>query len=110
MAHLFPRWLPDGRHLLFIVKSSDEQVRGISVVPAGGGNPRRILPDETMGIPVRDAAGRLHVVFVRAGTLVDQHFDASTFEPIDEPTVLAGRGSIAAVARSKRSTRATRSY
>jgi Tol biopolymer transport system component len=90
VAHLFPHWLPDGRHVLFLVKSSDEQVRGIHVVPAGGGAPRRILPDETMGIPVRDAAGQLHVVFVRAGTLVEQRFDASTFEPIDEPTVLAG--------------------
>jgi Tol biopolymer transport system component len=94
VSHLFPRWLPDGRHVIFLVKSSDEQVRGIYVVPAGGGQPRRMVPDETMGIPVRDGRGRLHVVFVRGDTLVEQRFDASTFAPADEPTVLAGRIAI----------------
>ena len=90
VSHLFPRWLPDGRHVLFLVKSPDEQARGLYVVPTGGGAARRILPDETMGIPVLDGRGRLHVVFVRGGTLVVQRFDASTFAPADEPTVLVG--------------------
>jgi Tol biopolymer transport system component len=94
VSHLFPRWFPDGGHVLFVVKSPDEQMRGIYVVSAGGGASRRILPEETMAIPVSDGRGRPHVVFVRGGTLVVQRLDASTFVPVEEPTVLAGRIAI----------------
>ena len=88
-VHLYPRWLPDRQHVMFVVRSTDEQVRGIYVVNSAGGTPTRVLPDESMAIPIADGRGGLHVLFVRGTTLVVQRLHPSSFAPTGEPAVVA---------------------
>jgi hypothetical protein len=74
MGHRWPQFLPDGKRVLFFVRSSDPQVRGIYAVrldrPA---ELRRLRGSETNGMY---AHGRL--LFVLDGVLVAQPIDPET--------------------------------
>jgi Tol biopolymer transport system component len=70
---LFPVFLPDGRHFLYVVTRALVEQNGIYLSSLEGKENRRVLPDVTS---VAFAAGRL--LFIRENTLMAQRFDAAS--------------------------------
>ena len=92
-GHLFPEFLPDGRHFLYIVNAGIED----STLLVGSLDAK---PDEQQLKPVlrtpykvvvvpRDEAGVARLLFVREGNLFAQTFNTTTFTLIGEPLAVA---------------------
>jgi len=74
-SHSSPHFLPDGRHFLFFVAGSVE-ARGVHVGELDGLDTKRLIDADG---PAAFADG--HLLFVRAGKLFAQHFDAERLGP-----------------------------
>jgi Tol biopolymer transport system component len=71
--HWDPQFLPDGRHILFVVNSLEEEHAGLHVTSLEAPHERRrILPDQVRSL----YAAPGHLLFVRDGILLAQRFDA----------------------------------
>ncbi len=66
----FPQFLPDGRHYLYYM--ADAAARGVYVGTLDGPERRRLFDADAAAVFVPPA----HVLFIRAGTLFGQRFDA----------------------------------
>lgn len=78
-AHRDPRFLPDGRRVLFLAVGPPE-VSGLYMASLDGGEPRRLAPADS-GAAL--AAG--HLLFARQGALVAQPFDEASATFSGEP-------------------------
>jgi len=96
-GHRYPSFLPDGRHFLFNVGSNRPNASGLFVGSIDGGEPIRILPDQTNALYVVHSGGGL-LVFRRDSTLVAQPFDPVALKmqgdavPISERVPLGAAG------------------
>jgi eukaryotic-like serine/threonine-protein kinase len=83
--HSFPQFLPDGRHFLFLLSSTSQDVRGIYVGSLDGGEPKRLTP--------ADAAGAYlppdRLMFIRQGALVARRLDIARGELTETPLTVA---------------------
>ena len=70
---LFPTFLLDGRHFLYLVVAQSAEQNGIYMASLDGKENRRILPDVSSAVP---AVGNF--LFIRENTLMAQPFDAKT--------------------------------
>ena len=88
--HGFPQPLPDGRHFLLQVRSTDNAQSGAYIAPLDGGA-HRLLLRNTLNAVYADPG---YVLFAQAGGLVAQRFDVSRLGLIGEPISLglAARG------------------
>jgi Tol biopolymer transport system component len=86
-AHLWPHFLPDGRHFLVVIAAAREP--GIYLGSLESGVMRRLI--ETPHIPGTAVAYSPsgHLVYVQRGTLVAQPFDIVRFQVIDDPVRVA---------------------
>ena len=86
ISHRFPRFLPDGRHLLFINRITTSQLTRyrITAVSATGGPTKPLLDAMSPGIY---DSGRL--LFVRDQKLFAQPFDAAALVLSGEPELVA---------------------
>jgi len=86
-VHAQPTFLPDGNHFLYF-RSGPPDVEGMYVgsldVDAAGQSRQRIL---ATNVPATFASG--HLIFLRAGTLMAQPFDARRLELQDVPVPVA---------------------
>jgi len=81
-----PQFLPDGRHFLFSVGSTQEEHAGAYLASIDAPEDRRrLLPGE---LSVAYASG--HLLFVRDGVLLAQPFDTRSLEVSGEPVSVAG--------------------
>jgi Tol biopolymer transport system component len=88
--HRYSSWLPDGRHFVFLItRLTQPQTSGIYLGSIDGGEPTRVLADESRPIYVQGRKGRGALVFVRGATLMAQAFDESALTLGGEPVVLA---------------------
>jgi Tol biopolymer transport system component len=69
-AHLWPQFLPNGRHFLYTVSSSDTARRGIFVGSLDSATVTRVLDGDSNAV----VAGG-HLLFARNATLMAQPFD-----------------------------------
>ena len=84
-GHYWPRFLDDGRHVVFSIGSTNTDHRGVYVTRVDApGERRRLLPDWSIA---SFAAG--HMLFVRGSTLLAQPFDPGTYQSTGEPYPLA---------------------
>jgi Tol biopolymer transport system component len=84
-GHWLPWFLPDGRHFLFDVGSTQEESAGVHVASIDApAQRRRLLPG---GTRVVYASGQL--LFVRGGVLFAQPFDPGSLEVSSEPVPVA---------------------
>jgi serine/threonine protein kinase/Tol biopolymer transport system component len=85
-GHWWPQFLPDARHILFQVGSTEEENTGLHVTSLEApGERRRIRPE---GARFRYAApGAL--LFVQDGILLAQHFDARTLATMGDAVPFA---------------------
>jgi Tol biopolymer transport system component len=84
--HAWPRFLPDGRRFLFIIRSSNEARTGLYVGSLDGAPPRRLLQAYSRATY---AAG--HLLWVREGTLMAQPFDTAAATLSGMPIAISGR-------------------
>ena len=95
-AHLFPSFLPDGRHFIYLSISRRTPERtGIYVAELNNPSPvpaKRLL---TTGFAATYVAaidsGPGFLVFARDGALIAQRFDEQKLQPVGEPISLADR-------------------
>jgi serine/threonine protein kinase/Tol biopolymer transport system component len=81
LAHAFPQFLPDGRHLLFTALGSDQ---GIYLASLDSAETRRLIVADTA---VYAPPG--HLLFRRQGTLFVQNFDPARGELAGDPVPVA---------------------
>jgi len=74
-SHRHPRFLPDGRHFLFLGRGNSDAQSSVIVSSIDGGEPRELL---LLSTQAEYAAGRL--LFVRESTLMAQPFDVDRLE------------------------------
>jgi eukaryotic-like serine/threonine-protein kinase len=86
ISHRWPRFLPDGRHVLFMNRVANDTLMRyvISAVPTEGGSVKPIVDAESTGIYVN---GRL--LFLRSAKLFAQPFAVQDLTVSGEPTLVA---------------------
>jgi Tol biopolymer transport system component len=83
-GHFLPRFLPDGRHFLFVVASQKDDTFGLHVASLDAPDERhRVAPAF-----VRAQYESGHLLFVQDGTLLAQPFDAERAELTGEPVAV----------------------
>jgi eukaryotic-like serine/threonine-protein kinase len=85
-SHLWPQFLPDGRHLLFLVTSREAGHAGLHVISLEAPEERRLLRPEAARFQY---AGTGHLLFVQGGTLLAQRFDARELVTTGEAVPIA---------------------
>jgi serine/threonine protein kinase/Tol biopolymer transport system component len=73
-GHVFPTFLPDGEHFLYLTLSTDQDAQGIYVASLSGGAPSLLLPGRFRATYAEPG----YLLYVRNGTLFAQGFDART--------------------------------
>jgi len=84
-GHLWPHFLPDGRHYLFLAKSGDAAKSGVYVGELDSKERTRVLPVDSNAVYAEPGV----LVFERAGAVFAQPFDAATLKLSGEPTRIA---------------------
>ena len=90
-VHVFPSFLPDGRHFVYL---RGPQNSGICVgsldSPPEQQSSKRVVSTPVMAVYVPPAgAGMGRLLFMREGSLLAQAFNDTRLEPTGEPTLLA---------------------
>jgi eukaryotic-like serine/threonine-protein kinase len=91
-GHLWPYFLPDGRHFLYLAWSIQPSNRAIYVGSLDTMERKRLLAVESMAAYAQPG----HLLFHRGGTLFGQGFDPSNLELKGEPVSIADQVSIGA--------------
>jgi eukaryotic-like serine/threonine-protein kinase len=86
VAHVYPQFLPDGRHFLYLagIGSGHHESRAIYVGSLDGSRPVRILTSDSNAIYDRG-----YLLFLRHRTLLAQQFDVNRLQARGEPVALA---------------------
>jgi Tol biopolymer transport system component len=84
--HAWPRFLPDGRRFLYVIRSSRPERTGVYVASIDGGAPVKLMPGYSRVTYSND-----HLVYVRDGTLFAQPFDVRSATLSGSPIALSGR-------------------
>ena len=84
-GHFWPRFLPDGRHYLFLAKSADASKSGVYVGALDSKDRTRVLAVDSNAAYAEPGV----LVFERAGAVYAQPFDAGTCALSGEPTRIA---------------------
>ena len=84
-AHVWPVFLPDGKHFLFLARSAKSELNGIFVGSLDGGKPRFLLNSDSGAVfaPPRS------LLFMRGGALQAQDFDPKRQTVSGEPRLVA---------------------
>ena len=85
VAHLWPYFLPDGKHFLYLARNRNPDKTGIYVGRLGSNDRRRILDGNTLA----SYAPPGYLLFVRGKTLFAQPFNAERLELSGDPVMLA---------------------
>jgi Tol biopolymer transport system component/tRNA A-37 threonylcarbamoyl transferase component Bud32 len=74
--HLFPSFLPDGRHFLFLARHTPAETSAIYLGSLDSPKTRLLLPAESQALYAPSG----HLLFLRSKTLMAQPFDARSLE------------------------------
>jgi serine/threonine protein kinase/Tol biopolymer transport system component len=89
-SHRYPVLLPDGRRFLYLIRSTEEQHRGVFLGSIDDVNlKRRLVPDDSNAALGVGDDGRTYLFFVRDLTLMAQEFDLDRSELRGRPVVVA---------------------
>jgi eukaryotic-like serine/threonine-protein kinase len=84
-AHVFPWFLPDGRHFLFVARNADPEKTMIAVGDLGSRSSRALLHADSLAV----WAAPGYLLFAREGALLAQKFDAARLELAGDPIPVA---------------------
>ncbi len=85
----WPKFLPDGRHFLFLSTNTEQAKSEIFIGSAESSERKRIMPADSNAMYVPAPAGDGYVVFARDGALFAQAFDAKALAVTGEPFRIA---------------------
>jgi hypothetical protein len=88
LRHVWPHFLPDGKHYLYVARSSDAEKTGIYLGTVGTQESRLLIHGESN--VVYSPPG--YLIFVRDGTLVAQAFALGTSQLADGAFPLSSYG------------------
>ena len=93
-AHLWPQFLPDGRHFVYLARSSNPENTATyvsSIDERDGANGRKRLLNSTSNLLYSEdgSSGRGHLLFVRDGKLWAQPFEPNSGELSGSPRLIA---------------------
>ena len=82
VRHLYPRFLPDGKHFLYLLQDENQGGGGTYLAALDQRAARRLLldPSSAIFVPPRKAKSHGHLLFQRESTLMAQPFDADTLQ------------------------------
>jgi serine/threonine protein kinase/Tol biopolymer transport system component len=86
-SHRFPFFLPDGRHYLFTIRSTQPDVRGVYLGELDSAGRTRLVEGSTNAAFAASRSGG-YVVFARGRTLLAQSLDLSRKTVTGEPSVV----------------------
>src|SRR5262245_15691141 len=92
VGHIWPVFLPDGRHFIFFKITSDTAKRAAYLASLDGGEPKLLLsiPNQIVGVAANPAArNEGYLVFSRQSDLMAQSFDFSRKQLVGEPLRIA---------------------
>lgn len=84
IGHLWPRFLPDGRHFLYFTSSDVDSVRGVYIASVDGGMAKRLVSSVSSA-----ALGSGHLLYVRGNALLAAPFDTRRLELDGPPRMVA---------------------
>ena len=92
--HAFPAFLPDGKHFIYRMNSSDADKRGVYVgsldsKPAEQSKQRLIATQLSPAYAHSDEPGKSRLLFLRDRTLMAQPFDAASLKLSGDPAPVA---------------------
>ncbi|HUB83929.1 MAG TPA: protein kinase [Bryobacteraceae bacterium] len=92
-AHIWPQFLPDGRHFIFFVLSDSPSARGVYTGSLDSADYAMLFPSETNAVysPPAPTDPRKHgyLLYIRNRSLVEVGFDASRLRVLTDPNLLA---------------------
>ncbi len=97
-SHRHPQFLPDGRHFLYLARSSQPEHTAIYVGSLDSNDVKRVMTAQTNAFYSPPG----HLLFVRDGTLLAQPFDADTHLLSGNPHLVAEGVSYTATSASAR--------
>jgi eukaryotic-like serine/threonine-protein kinase len=94
--HLYPTFLPDGRHFLFSIQSGQKETRGVYLGSLDGDLKRRLLDEVTVikymaAVPGDTTNGAGWLVFGRDDALLARPFDAIRLDFTGEPFTISDK-------------------
>jgi Tol biopolymer transport system component len=93
-AHLWPYFLPGGKHFLFFVQAGSQESTGIYVGSLDGSEPQKVITAQTNAV-YSNGGSKGYLVFGHGRDLVAQEFDVSSRSVSGPPVVLAvGVGAV----------------
>jgi serine/threonine protein kinase len=84
-GHMAPWFLPDGRHFLYLARSTDSAKMALFVGDLGSTNRKQVLSSGNRAIYVNPG----YLLFVRGSTLMAQRFDAGKLETTGDAVPVA---------------------
>jgi len=90
IGHVRPRFLTDGRHFLYVVRSATVEASGVYVVSLDGDEPRRLVSGDAAMVVAN------HLLFVRQNVIFAQPFDEDRLELSGEPFRVTETGDVRA--------------
>jgi serine/threonine protein kinase/Tol biopolymer transport system component len=97
-SHRFPQFLPDGKHFIFLIRSSVPDYTGVYAGSLDGKTRKLLIPGQTSARYASD-----HLFFPDGDTLMAQAFDADRLDLRGRPVVVSehvGRSSMGAASYS----------
>ncbi len=85
-SHMWPHFLPDDRHFLYLAMSAQSEVRGVYLGSLDSNDTERLLDTEVRAIYAPPG----YLLFLREGTLLAQSFDAKSLRLMGEPVPIPG--------------------
>src|SRR5262245_18759532 len=92
-SHRWPSFLPDYKHVLFVVRAITRENSGLYVTSIDGGSPKRIGGIESNAIYVSpEQRGSGELIYVRGSQLIGQPFSLDALALAGEPRTIADLG------------------
>ena len=93
-GHMLPQFLPDGRHFLYVVRSSEGEGRSswIALRSLDSADDRRLFSASSQALYAEPG----YLLFLRDGSLVAQRFDPRRLQVTGEPHPLSDVGAVGA--------------
>ena len=85
VLHVFPQFLPDGRHYLLFILSAKQGATGVYVGSLGSEERKQLVRSEGRGLYAPPG----YLLFLRQGTLMAQRFDVKNLRLTGEPARIA---------------------
>jgi serine/threonine protein kinase len=88
-GHIFPRFLPDGRHFVFLTRSAKPENTGIGVNSLDQAQTRFLFPSDSNA----EFSPSGHLLFMRKREILARQFDAEKLESRGDPVKLIEQGN-----------------